>query len=176
MFGSNREDLANLINEAVAEINNTQDGFAKGRKVIELAAFFESHQVPAAEAQFFLDTLKEGAESGDSESIAMLHSIAEEISGIAELEDCANASQYKGKLTKAFEAAKQVMSENGAGSKTHLVDSFRHGHIDVILGIAERVSALQGDHYTDPEALYEAIKDVTIGPATPARTPRAPKP
>lgn len=163
MFDSRRDDLANMISEAVAEINAATDSFAKGRRVLEFTAFFESPQIPVTEAQFFLDTLKDGAKNGEEESLAMLQGIAEEIAKVSALEDCANAAQYRGKLTKAFAAAKQVMSENGAGAKTHLVDSFYHRNIEVLLSIAERVSALQGNDYTDPQALYEAIKDVTVG-------------
>lgn len=176
MFNPQRDDLANIINERVSDINVTADAYAKNRKVIALVAFFEAQQIPAAEARVFLQNLKDASKSGDSESVKTLHGITETIFTVAAQEGCSSIPQYKGKLTAAFESAKGAMRENGAAAKTGLVDHFYTANIKVLLDIAERVSALQGEAYTDPRALYEAIRDVKIDSAKPRpRNNPAPK-
>lgn len=158
----NRMDIANMINEHVSAIREAKSPHAKIMGIQNLAEFIEGMMFDPVTLHTHLQDMKKAAKNGISASVEAFQGIAEGIAAAAAQDGCTNIAQYKGKLTAAFESAKHVLLENNAADKAARVDTFNHQNIRVLLTMAERISALQGDHYSDPRAIYEAVKDVKI--------------
>lgn len=172
----NRMDIANMINAHVSAIRDAKSPLVKSMEVRNLSELIEGMLFDPAILHRQLHGMKRAARDGVTESVEAFQGIAEGLSAAAAQDGCMNIAQYKGKLSAAFESAKHVLIENNAADKAVLVDNFHRQNIGILLTIAERISALQGDQYSDPQAIYEAIKDVKIGNTKPQpRNSSAPK-